>query len=207
MRLLRDRGPNSMQILRRLFCPSLISSTPSLSTHSVSTNRSGGVAELWEEAAAAVSASGCGGRRRRRRRRRAVEGRRRQEATPAGRGGGEVSVEGVGGGGGAALAGILERVTKRNDAAAVTTALAELTAASAFQATTKPGTSIRTYAARIAWFDGCSSACYAVAYIYLDRLLSHDWRLAVSHSPSTSTACTGSSSPPCSTGLPRQVYG
>ena len=69
----------------------------------------------------------------------------------------------------AALAGILERVAERNDAAAA----AELSvpAASAFRATTKPGISVRAYMARIARFAGCSPACYVVAYVYLDRLL------------------------------------
>lgn len=71
----------------------------------------------------------------------------------------------------AALAGILERVAERNDAAAA----AELSAvaapaASAFRATTKPGISVRAYMARIARFAGCSPACYVVAYVYLDRL-------------------------------------
>uniref|UniRef100_A0A0E0K318 Cyclin n=1 Tax=Oryza punctata TaxID=4537 RepID=A0A0E0K318_ORYPU len=70
----------------------------------------------------------------------------------------------------AALAGILERVAGRNDAA---TTPAELAAAPAspFRAMTKPGISVRAYAARIARFAGCSPACYVVAYIYLDRLL------------------------------------
>uniref|UniRef100_A0A0D9VIZ2 Cyclin n=1 Tax=Leersia perrieri TaxID=77586 RepID=A0A0D9VIZ2_9ORYZ len=65
----------------------------------------------------------------------------------------------------AALAGILERVAERNDDAAAPAT------ASAFRATTKPGISVRAYAARIARFAGCSPACYVVAYIYLDRLL------------------------------------
>lgn len=68
-----------------------------------------------------------------------------------------------------ALAGILERVAERNDAAA------ELPIApassSAFRATTKPGISVRAYTARIARFAGCSPACYVVGYVYLDRLL------------------------------------
>ncbi|XP_040377102.1 cyclin-P4-1-like [Oryza brachyantha] len=68
----------------------------------------------------------------------------------------------------AALAGILERVAERNDAAPEEPAAAP---ASAFRATTKPGISVRAYAARIARFAGCSPACYVVAYIYLDRLL------------------------------------
>ena len=80
----------------------------------------------------------------------------------------------------AALAGILERVTDRNDAAAA----AELSAvavapASAFRATTKPGISVRAYMARIARFAGCSPACYVVAYVYLDRLLRRGRRLAL----------------------------
>ncbi|KAF0933810.1 hypothetical protein E2562_019267 [Oryza meyeriana var. granulata] len=70
----------------------------------------------------------------------------------------------------AALAGILERVAERNDAAATPAELATAPA-SAFRATTKPGISVRAYAARIARFAGCSPACYVVAYIYLDRLL------------------------------------
>ncbi|XP_040379166.1 PE-PGRS family protein PE_PGRS17-like [Oryza brachyantha] len=61
--------------------------------------------------------------------------------------GGAGGVEGVGGAGRAALAGILERVAMRNDAAAVMAAPAELAAASAFRATTKPDISIRAYAA------------------------------------------------------------
>ncbi|CAL5020576.1 unnamed protein product [Urochloa decumbens] len=80
-----------------------------------------------------------------------------------------------------ALAGILERVAERNDAA---TAAAELSAvapapASAFRATTKPGISVRAYMARIARFAGCSPACYVVAYVYLDRLLRRGRRLAL----------------------------
>jgi hypothetical protein len=80
----------------------------------------------------------------------------------------------------AALAGILERVAERNDAAAA----AELPAvaapaASAFRATTKPGISVRAYMARIARFAGCSPACYVVAYVYLDRLLRRGRRLAL----------------------------
>jgi len=80
----------------------------------------------------------------------------------------------------AALAGILERVAERNDAAAA----AELSAvaapaASAFRATTKPGISVRAYMARIARFAGCSPACYVVAYVYLDRLLRRRRRLAL----------------------------
>ena len=80
----------------------------------------------------------------------------------------------------AALAGILERVAERNDAAAA----AELSAvaapaASAFRATTKPGISVRAYMARIARFAGCSPACYVVAYVYLDRLLRRGRRLAL----------------------------
>ena len=80
----------------------------------------------------------------------------------------------------AALAGILERVAERNDAAAA----AELSAvaapaASAFRATTKPGISVRAYMARIARFAGCSPACYVVAYVYLDRLLRSRRRLAL----------------------------
>lgn len=78
----------------------------------------------------------------------------------------------------AALAGILERVADRNDAAAA----AELSAvapASAFRATTKPGISVRAYMARIARFAGCSPACYVVAYVYLDRLLRRGRRLAL----------------------------
>ncbi|KAL5212910.1 hypothetical protein ABZP36_023757 [Zizania latifolia] len=70
----------------------------------------------------------------------------------------------------AALAGILERVAERNDAAATPAELAAAPA-SAFRATTKPGISVRAYVARIARFAGCSPACYVVAYIYLDRLL------------------------------------
>ncbi|KAG8071656.1 hypothetical protein GUJ93_ZPchr0006g44390 [Zizania palustris] len=70
----------------------------------------------------------------------------------------------------AALAGILERVAERNDAAATPAELAA-TPASAFRATTKPGISVRAYVARVARFAGCSPACYVVAYIYLDRLL------------------------------------
>ncbi|OEL28561.1 Cyclin-P4-1 [Dichanthelium oligosanthes] len=76
----------------------------------------------------------------------------------------------------AALAGILERVAERNDAAAELSAVAP---ASAFRATTKPGISVRAYAARIAQFAGCSPACYAVAYVYLDRLLRRGRRLAL----------------------------
>ena len=77
----------------------------------------------------------------------------------------------------AALAGILERVAERNDAAVA----AELSvpAASAFRATTKPGISVRAYMARIARFAGCSPACYVVAYVYLDRLLRRRRRLAL----------------------------
>jgi len=80
----------------------------------------------------------------------------------------------------AALAGILERVAERNDAAAA----AELSAvaapaASAFRATTQPGISVRAYMARIARFAGCSPACYVVAYVYLDRLLRRRRRLAL----------------------------
>ena len=80
----------------------------------------------------------------------------------------------------AALAGILERIAERNDAAAA----AELSAvaapaASAFRATTKPGISGRAYMARIARFAGCSPACYVVAYVYLDRLLRRRRRLAL----------------------------
>ncbi|XP_052141929.1 cyclin-P4-1-like [Oryza glaberrima] len=70
----------------------------------------------------------------------------------------------------AALAGILERVAGRNDAAATPAELAAAPA-SPFRATAKPGISVRAYAARIARFAGCSPACYVVAYIYLDRLL------------------------------------
>ena len=77
----------------------------------------------------------------------------------------------------AALAGILERVAERNDAAVA----AELSvpAASAFRATTKPGISVRAYMARIARFAVCSPACYVVAYVYLDRLLRRGRRLAL----------------------------
>lgn len=78
----------------------------------------------------------------------------------------------------AALAGILERVANRNDAAAA----AEFSAvapASAFRATTKPGISVRAYMARIARFAGCSPACYVVAYVYLDRFLRRGRRLAL----------------------------
>lgn len=78
----------------------------------------------------------------------------------------------------AALAGILERVANRNDAAAA----AEVSAvapASAFRATTKPGISVRAYMARIARFAGCSPACYVVAYVYLDRLLRRGRLLAL----------------------------
>ncbi|KAL6911701.1 hypothetical protein ACP4OV_000506 [Aristida adscensionis] len=73
----------------------------------------------------------------------------------------------------AALAGILERVAERNDAAAAAAGLrlAAAAPASAFRATTKPGISVRAYMARIARFAGCSPACYVVAYVYLDRLL------------------------------------
>ncbi|KQK00569.1 cyclin-P4-1 [Brachypodium distachyon] len=74
-----------------------------------------------------------------------------------------------------ALAGILERVAERNDAAAAAelelAAAPAMASASAFRATTKPGISVRAYVARIARFAGCSPACYVVAYIYLDRLL------------------------------------
>ncbi|TVU28995.1 hypothetical protein EJB05_20537 [Eragrostis curvula] len=77
----------------------------------------------------------------------------------------------------AALAGILERVAERNDAAAA----ADLSPApaSAFRATTKPGISVRAYTARIARFAGCSPACYVVAYVYLDRFLRRGRRLAL----------------------------
>jgi hypothetical protein len=76
----------------------------------------------------------------------------------------------------AALAGILERVAERNDAAAAAAGTAGLVvpasaSSSAFRATTKPDISVRAYVARIARFAGCSPACYVVAYIYLDRLL------------------------------------
>ncbi|CAL4886362.1 unnamed protein product [Urochloa decumbens] len=79
-----------------------------------------------------------------------------------------------------ALAGILERVAERNDAAAAADLSAAVApAASAFRATTKPGISVRAYMARIARFAGCSPACYVVAYVYLDRLLRRGRRLAL----------------------------
>ncbi|KAJ1280219.1 hypothetical protein BS78_04G214800 [Paspalum vaginatum] len=78
----------------------------------------------------------------------------------------------------AALAGILERVADRSDAAAAAERSA-LAPASAFRATTKPGISVRAYMARIARFAGCSPACYVVAYVYLDRLLRRSRRLAL----------------------------
>ncbi|CAN6238827.1 unnamed protein product [Urochloa humidicola] len=80
-----------------------------------------------------------------------------------------------------ALAGILERVAERNDAAAaeLSAAVAPAASASAFRATTKPGISVRAYMARIARFAGCSPACYVVAYVYLDRLLRRGRRLAL----------------------------
>nr|CAB3450538.1 unnamed protein product [Digitaria exilis] len=78
----------------------------------------------------------------------------------------------------AAFAGILERVAERNDAAEVSGAVVAAPA-SAFRATTKPGISVRAYMARIARFAGCSPACYAVAYVYLDRLLRRGRRLAL----------------------------
>ncbi|RLN08641.1 cyclin-P4-1-like [Panicum miliaceum] len=74
----------------------------------------------------------------------------------------------------AALAGILERVAERNDAAELSAV-----AASAFRTTTKPGISVRAYMARIARFAGCSPACYVVAHVYLDRLLRRGRRLAL----------------------------
>ncbi|KAK3158609.1 hypothetical protein QOZ80_2AG0139370 [Eleusine coracana subsp. coracana] len=70
-----------------------------------------------------------------------------------------------------ALAGILERVAERNDAAAAAELSVAPASSSAFRATTKPGISVRAYTARIARFAGCSPACYVVAYVYLDRLL------------------------------------
>ncbi|KAK8462739.1 hypothetical protein SEVIR_1G259600v4 [Setaria viridis] len=79
----------------------------------------------------------------------------------------------------AALAGILERVAERNDAAAAAELSAAVAPASAFRATTKPGISVRAYMARIARFAGCSPACYVVAYVYLDRLLRRGRRLAL----------------------------
>jgi hypothetical protein len=79
----------------------------------------------------------------------------------------------------AALAGILERVAERNDAAATAELSAAVAPASAFRATTKPGISVRAYMARIARFAGCSPACYVVAYVYLDRLLRRGRRLAL----------------------------
>ncbi|KAL6633866.1 hypothetical protein ACP70R_026537 [Stipagrostis hirtigluma subsp. patula] len=79
----------------------------------------------------------------------------------------------------AALAGILERVAERNDAAAAAAGLLAAAPASAFRATTKPGISVRAYMARIARFAGCSPACYVVAYVYLDRLLRRGRRLAL----------------------------
>uniref|UniRef100_A0A0D9VBM4 Cyclin n=1 Tax=Leersia perrieri TaxID=77586 RepID=A0A0D9VBM4_9ORYZ len=68
----------------------------------------------------------------------------------------------------AVLAGLLERAAARGDADEGTPAAAA--AATAFRGRARPEISVRRYAERIYRYAGCSSACFVVARVYLDRL-------------------------------------
>ncbi|WOL07153.1 cyclin-P4-1 [Canna indica] len=67
------------------------------------------------------------------------------------------------------LSTILERVAERNDALRLPPH--HHASAAAFQGLTKPGISVRSYLERIFRYASCSSSCFVVAYIYLDRFV------------------------------------
>ncbi|XP_039141529.1 cyclin-P4-1-like [Dioscorea cayenensis subsp. rotundata] len=66
------------------------------------------------------------------------------------------------------LSSLLQRATDRNDAERLVSGGATWRV-SAFHGLTKPSISLRAYLERIFKYAGCSTSCYVVAYIYLDR--------------------------------------
>ena len=81
----------------------------------------------------------------------------------------------------AIISSLLQRVADNNDVAAARGhGLHQATAvASAFQGLSKPLISVRSYLERIFRYANCSSSCYVVAYIYLDRFLHRNPAVAV----------------------------
>ncbi|KAJ0961821.1 hypothetical protein J5N97_029649 [Dioscorea zingiberensis] len=65
------------------------------------------------------------------------------------------------------LSTLLQRVAERNDAERRDNDAPW--SVSAFHGLTKPAISVRAYLERIFKYAGCSTSCYVVAYIYLDR--------------------------------------
>lgn len=81
------------------------------------------------------------------------------------------------------ISSLLQRVADHNDAAAASSSSRgpkKITVtASAFEGTSKPVISVRSYLERIFRYANCSSSCYVAAYIYLDRFLRRSPSVAV----------------------------
>lgn len=81
----------------------------------------------------------------------------------------------------AIISSLLQQVADHNDISAACGRLKKTAAAtaSAFEGTSKPSISVRSYLERIFRYANCSSSCYVIAYIYLDRFLRRQPAVAV----------------------------